>query len=192
MSFDGIVLAGGAGRRLGGIDKPALAVGDRQLLDIALGALDTAESIIVVGPTIPTKATSQPVRWTREDPPGGGPVAALATALPLVTAAAVVVLAADLPFVTATAIARLRSARGSARGVVAVDADGRDQLLVACYDTAALREAIPSPAAGASMRSVLRGMQTGAEVRRVDLGGDPPVVWDCDTPSDLMRAKELT
>jgi molybdopterin-guanine dinucleotide biosynthesis protein A len=191
MSYDGIVLAGGVGRRLGGLDKPTLTIGDRRLLDIAIGALGAARSIVVVGPKLATAPTRQPVHWTREDPAGGGPVAALAAALPLVTACTVVVLAADLPFITASSVAQLVSARGDATAALAIDDHGRDQTLVACYETAALREAIPKQASGTSMRSLLQHLPAHASVRRVALGGDPPPTLDCDTPADLERAKEL-
>src|SRR3954451_21606618 len=89
--YDAVVLAGGSGRRLGGVDKPALRVGSTSLLDRVLGAVPDASSVVVVGPS---RATSRPVTWVREDPPGGGPVAALAAGLPLMTAPFVAVLAA--------------------------------------------------------------------------------------------------
>jgi molybdopterin-guanine dinucleotide biosynthesis protein A len=188
MTYAGVVLAGGAGRRLGGIAKPAVTIGDRRLLDIAIDALDGAESVVVVGPTV---QTARPVTWAREKPPGGGPVAALAAALSLPGTTEVVVLAADLPFVTAAAVGRLVDARGDAPAAIAIDADGRDQPLLACYDTTLLRRAIPRDASNAAMREVVRAMAADGELRRIDLGGDPPVTWDCDTPMDLTRAEEL-
>src|SRR5215470_4882128 len=69
-----VVLAGGRARRLGGVDKPALVVGERSMLDTVLLACDGAAGIVVVGPPRPTVVD---VRWTREDPPHGGPLAAL-------------------------------------------------------------------------------------------------------------------
>ncbi|MEE4545309.1 NTP transferase domain-containing protein [Streptomyces sp. V4-01] len=77
-SYDAVVLAGGAARRLGGADKPALPVGGRMLLDRVLAACPGARATVVVGPRRPT---SRPVRWTREDPAGGGPLPALAAGL---------------------------------------------------------------------------------------------------------------
>ncbi|MGW2299809.1 NTP transferase domain-containing protein [Streptomyces sp. NPDC001809] len=72
--YDAVVLAGGAARRLGGADKPGVRVGGRPLLDRVLAACRGAERTVVVGAPRPTV---RPVRWTREDPPGGGPLAAL-------------------------------------------------------------------------------------------------------------------
>ncbi|MEU6735450.1 DUF6457 domain-containing protein [Streptomyces physcomitrii] len=76
--FDAVVLAGGGARRLGGADKPGLRVGGRRLLDRVLTACAAAERTVVVAAPRPTV---RPVRWTREEPPGSGPVAALAAGL---------------------------------------------------------------------------------------------------------------
>jgi molybdopterin-guanine dinucleotide biosynthesis protein A len=188
MIYDAVVLAGGEGRRLGHISKPALTVGGRRLLDIALDAVADAARTIVVGATLPT---SRSVDWTREEPIGGGPVAALAAAALLVRSATTVVLAADLPFITASAIADLRDARGQATAAIAVDDSGRDQPLIGCYDTVRLRAALPVESQGASMRDLLRELETGGPLVRVTLAGDPPVTLDCDTAADLHRAQEL-
>ena len=112
MTFDAVVLAGGQGRRLGGVRKPALDIGGRRLLDIALDAVAGAETTVVVGAALPTARTGE---WIQETPAGGGPVAALAAAMPLVRSATVVVLAADLPFITAAAVDALLRSRGDAR-----------------------------------------------------------------------------
>ncbi|MER7516789.1 DUF6457 domain-containing protein [Streptomyces sp. NPDC126499] len=83
-AYDAIVLAGGAARRLGGADKPGVRVGGRPLLDRVLeGCRDARRTIVVAEP----RATARPVEWTREDPPGGGPVAALAAGLRRLTTA---------------------------------------------------------------------------------------------------------
>ena len=186
--YDAVVLAGGAARRLGGVSKPTLEVGGRRLLDIAVEATSGAVATIVVGERLPT---TRPVTWTREEPVGGGPVAALAAGLGLVTTPSLVLLAADLPFITARAVEELVNGRGDAPAVVALDGDGRDQPLVGCYDTSALSAALPRDPRGTSMRSLLRDLAVAGAVHRVSLGGQPPVTWDCDTEADLCKAREL-
>ncbi|MBT2472738.1 NTP transferase domain-containing protein, partial [Streptomyces sp. ISL-66] len=54
MTYDAIVLAGGAARRLGGADKPGLLVGGRPLLDRVLDACADARTTVVVGGRRPT------------------------------------------------------------------------------------------------------------------------------------------
>lgn len=187
--YDAVVLAGGAARRLAGADKPGLLVAGVSLLDRVLAAAAGAERIVVAGPR---RNTRREVVWVREDPPGGGPVAALAAALPLVRAETIVLLAADLPFVPAALIDRLVAALepavdrdGEYAGAVAVDADGRDQILLAAYRTAALRAgvaALPAPA-GAPLRRVVEPLA----LRRIR--ADPDAVFDCDTWADVRGAR---
>ncbi|WP_431983865.1 DUF6457 domain-containing protein [Streptomyces qinglanensis] len=77
-TYTALVLAGGGARRLGGADKPAVTVGGRPLLDRVLAACGDAAATVVVGPRRPT---CRPVLWAREEPPGGGPLAALQAGL---------------------------------------------------------------------------------------------------------------
>lgn len=187
--YDAIVLAGGAASRLGGVDKPALRVGGVALLDRVLAAVLAAERRIVVGP-IEAAAGADVI--TREDPPGGGPVAAIAAGLALVDAAFVVLLAADLPFVTNSTVDSLLAAVVLDVDVaVLIDDDGRDQLLIAAWRTEALRtrlEVIGYPA-GLPVHRLF----DKAAIARVPAPTDPahPPPWlDCDTDDDLRRARK--
>ncbi|WP_327703852.1 DUF6457 domain-containing protein [Streptomyces decoyicus] len=105
--YDTIVLAGGAARRLGGADKPSLSVGGRPLLDRVLAACPDAAITVVVGPRRPA---TRAVVHALEDPPGGGPLAALDAGLRHTTAPTVLVLSADLPFLTAATVQSLLEA----------------------------------------------------------------------------------
>ncbi|MGA4683672.1 molybdenum cofactor guanylyltransferase [Micromonospora sp. AB353] len=107
--YAAILLAGGAARRMGGVDKPARAVGGRPMLHRVLDAVADADQRIVVGSSGPLPSG---VRTAREEPPGGGPVAATAAGLALLDpgTTTVAVLAADLPLLTTAAVAELRRA----------------------------------------------------------------------------------
>lgn len=181
-----VVLAGGRASRLGGRHKPGLPVAGRTLLDHVLTAVAGAAETVVVGPEV---ATCRPVRWTREDPPGGGPVAGLAAGLAALTVDAdeVAVLAADLPGLTPATIDRLLAARTAdgairtADGALLCAADGRRQWLIGVWRTESLRRALPAEPAGRSLRSVL-GTLTGTDVPEL-----PGESVDVDTPADLAR-----
>ncbi|MEV0260597.1 NTP transferase domain-containing protein [Streptomyces sp. NPDC050617] len=190
--FDAVVLAGGAARRLGGVDKPSVRVGGRTLLDRVLSACADAESVVVVGPERPT---ATPVTWTREDPPGGGPVAALAAGLRRVRAGTAVVLSADLPFLDAHTVRGLLAAldgeadRGDGReGALLADADGRDQPLVAAYRTEPLRGGLARLAAehGSLVGLPLRLLTAGFSLTRLP---HPTASLDCDTWEDITTAR---
>ena len=194
--WDAVVLAGGRARRLGGVDKPAAVVGGQTLLDRVLAAVAAAGVVVVVGPARPVAADRR-VRWTREDPPGGGPLAGIAAGLRHVAAPLVAVLAADLPFLTAADLARLRAAvvavatatatasgdGGCSDAAMLVDPTGRWQPLAAVWRTAALCSAMPATPAGMSVRSLLAGR------RVVGLPAGESTCLDCDTPADLAIAR---
>jgi molybdopterin molybdotransferase len=170
------VLAGGASKRLGA-DKPEQRIGGRRLLDIALAAVLDAECVVVVGPPRDVPAG---VIVVCEDPPGGGPVAALATGFAALPdgPADLVVLAADLPWITPAAVAALAEARGGAPVAVAVDEDGRMQYLTAVWDSTALAAALT--ANPSRMRDLTPSDAVTAVV------GD---VADVDTPEQLAAAR---
>lgn len=175
--YDGVVLAGGSGQRMGTSRKPSLTVGGRSMLAASVAALAGARRVVVVGPQGDLV----------EQPPGGGPVAALAAALERVDAAITVVLAADLPFVTTACVERLVAAAPA----VARDGDGRAQYLLAAYLTADLRGAIPTTPTGAAMRAVVATMSRHPAMIDLEVGSGPPPWWDCDTPDDLATARRL-
>ncbi|MEV0715724.1 molybdenum cofactor guanylyltransferase [Asanoa sp. NPDC050611] len=193
--FAAVVLAGGSARRMGGSDKPSLVVAGRSLRDRVLDALADADPRIVVGgrPEVPAR-----VVYTREDPPGGGPVAAIAAGLSLVGPSpqagrlpqVVALVAGDLPLLTAAAMATLRNALSTADGALFVDPDGRRQLLCGVWRVDSLRRRLTEMASGvqgASMRALVEPLR----VVEVPWSGDGPPPWfDCDTEEDLRIVRE--
>ncbi|MFJ2646118.1 NTP transferase domain-containing protein [Streptomyces sp. NPDC087420] len=187
-AYDAIVLAGGAAKRLGGIDKPAVRVGGRALLDRVLAACEGAGSTVVVGGRRPTV---RPVRWAREDPPGGGPLAALDAGVRRVEADTVLVLSADLPFLGAPTVDRLIEALDTSgrEAALLIDADGRDQPLVAAYRAEPLRRelALLATEHGNLTGLPLRLLSHELDLARVD--ADPFASFDCDTWEDISTAR---
>jgi GTP:adenosylcobinamide-phosphate guanylyltransferase len=130
------------------------------------------------------------VLWTREDPPGAGPLAALAAGLRHTTAECVVVLSADLPFLRERTVSRLIAALAAsgADGALLTDADGRDQPLVAAYRTSALHRALTrltrehTGLAGLPLRRLTAGLR----LTRVP---DAVASFDCDTWDDIATAR---
>ncbi len=184
--YSALVLAGGRAARLGGQAKPQLEVGGRTMLATVLHAVADAERRVVVGPPQPVP---EGVVVVREQPPGGGPVAALRAGLPAVGTDVVALLAGDLPFLSAAPIAELRAAL-TGNGVLVVDDGGRDQYLLGLWRTDALRGALPPAGGPASLRRVLAPLAADRLRPRVPPGTPPP--WlDCDTPADLARARAV-
>ncbi|MGY1602715.1 molybdenum cofactor guanylyltransferase [Geodermatophilus sp. SYSU D00815] len=183
--YAAVVLAGGRAARLGGQAKPQLEVGGRPMLATVLAAVADADPRIVVGPPQPVP---RGVVVVREDPPRGGPVAALRAGLAVVPTDVVAVLAGDLPFLTAGLVRSLRE-RLTGDGVLVVDDTGQDQLLLGVWRTAVLRGAVAGVSGPTSMRKVLAPLAVRRFRPAVEPGVPPP--WtDCDTPADLARARE--
>jgi molybdopterin-guanine dinucleotide biosynthesis protein A len=183
--YDAVVLAGGRARRMGGSDKTLALVDGVPLLDRVLAAAATADRIVVVGDPRPV---ARPVDWTREEPPGVGPAAAVAAGVAHTSADVVVLLAADMPFVsTRTVEALVDVVRRDGTGAVLVDEAGNEQWLCSAWVTEALRGAPLRP------HTSLRGALTQLPFARVAAAGEHPPPWfDCDTPTDLERARETT
>jgi molybdopterin-guanine dinucleotide biosynthesis protein A len=178
--FDAIVLAGGSARRMAGADKPFVDVGGRPLIDYALAAVRAAGQIIVVGPR---RSGISGVLWCREQPAGGGPVAAVAAGVELVNADVVVVLAADQPDI-GPAVPVLVNALGE-NDLALLQADGRLNYLAAAWRTSALQARLAhlETTEGASMRLLVDG------ARMVEVPDDQGWSVDCDTWADIERAR---
>lgn len=184
-AWSAIVLTGGTGARLGGADKAALDLGGRPLLDHVIDGLPPRTPIVVAGPFRPT---DRAVTFSREDPPGGGPAAGIAAAVPHISTPLVGVLAVDVPsgpsFMT-HALASLAS-DSSIDVVIPVDSEGRGQLLCTAWRTDSLRAAVEAVTdwQGRPVRDLLTGRQV------LELPMDDAALDDIDTPEDLERARQ--
>jgi molybdopterin-guanine dinucleotide biosynthesis protein A len=191
-AFDSVILAGGRASRLGGIDKPALEVAGRSLLAAAVSAVGDARSVVIVGPPRDLAGLGEPspsrLRFTREDPPFGGPASALGAGLDALgqdAAPSVVLLAADQPHVQA-AVEQLLAMQGEADGAIAIDGTGRRQYLLGRYRTQALRERVETLRAGGTLHgAALRRLVDGLTLAKVVLGDD--LCSDVDTEEDARR-----
>jgi molybdopterin-guanine dinucleotide biosynthesis protein A len=138
----------------------------------------------------PAAHSREQVSYTREDPPGGGPVAALRCGLAEVSAPDIVLLAADLPFLRPVHVTRLLAALAgpATRGAALLDASGRPQWLVSCWPAAVLRAALVAYQ-GSSLRGVLGPLEP-VLLPDETAAGEPPPWLDCDTADDLRVARD--
>ncbi len=213
-----VVLCGGTSRRFGGGDKTRARLysspgttsptGDTVLadtvLDVLLVRLPAAWPVWCVGQRRPTVRA---VGWTREEPPGGGPIAGVAAGLEaLMTSGAgsgprvpvppiTVVLAGDQPFAGPFAQRLVTDLGRQPQDIDAVAAagpattgngEGRAQPLLAAYRTAPLLRLLSRrQVADAGVYATLRGL------RFATVPADAMVLLDVDTPEALQRARAL-
>lgn len=195
--YDAIILAGGKATRLGGVDKPSLDVAGVSMLERVLAACASARHIVVVGES---RQTSRPVTWTLEEPPYGGPLAALGAGVAELAgdSECVAVFAADMPFLTRDTVGELLDALAVGDAASAgrdpallgpdaallVDDDGTAQPLAGVYDAQALTIALGACGElhGQPARRVVEPM------RIVTVAG-AMAAHDCDTADQLDEAR---
>jgi len=178
------VLAGGAGKRIGG-DKCIVELASRPLLMYPIAALQAVcEQVVVVAKQdtkLPQLAAVAEV-WIEPDEPRH-PLAGVVHALRTASARRVLVLACDMPLVPEELLrALLKAADGM--GAVA-RCDGIVEPLCACYT----RSALPGMAAaepGARAADVVAALG----VAYVDWD-DADAVLSVNAPEDVIRAQAL-
>lgn len=182
IDYDAIVLAGGRGSRLGGVNKPAVTLGGRRLLDIALAAASGVRRVVVVGDV----DVPDGVLLTREDPPYGGPVAGVEAGFAALGdhAAWTLLLASDLPDAEAAVPVLLRAEPESEHdGVCLLDADDRLQWLLGCYRSDALARRL-SERGDPPLTAMYRLL---GPLHLLGVQPDGASVADLDTPEDAAR-----
>jgi molybdopterin-guanine dinucleotide biosynthesis protein A len=181
MLLAGVLLTGGASRRMG-TDKATLVVNGETLAARAARVLsEVCDPVIEVGSGV----SGLPA--VREDPPGAGPLVALLAGVgALGSPRMVLLLACDLPFVEAPVLRLLADWPGS--GTVVPVVDGRFQYACARYGPAALDEAVAALRAGdSSLRAI--GGSDSAHLSAAEWGSVATAdsFADIDTPDDLRR-----
>jgi molybdopterin-guanine dinucleotide biosynthesis protein A len=185
----GAVLAGGAGRRLGG-QKATVDLDGRPLIAYALEAVERAglDPVVVAKPSSALPALSCRVLREPEEPqhPLAGIVAALADA----GKRPVVALACDMPLVSPALLASLASAE---EAVVVPALNGQLQPLPGRYSP----EALPALREALAQLQPLRKAVELLVPRTIDedeLGryGDPgSLCFNVNTPADLKHARRM-
>lgn len=194
-----VILAGGRAERLGGIDKTRLHVGADTVLQRVLDAAPAGERI-VVGPDAendPTPAQSR-ARFVREDPPGGGPLAAVERAVQDLAAhpptTTVLLLGGDMPFLDVATLRPLQERSAKDGRIHALrDESGRTQYLVAAWPLGLLRDgldAVRKTHGGVASVGLHRLYTSAPESVLHDAG--PGESLDIDTPADLAAARART
>jgi molybdopterin-guanine dinucleotide biosynthesis protein A len=175
----GVLLAGGAGSRIGGA-KPGRVLAGRALASYPAAALAQvcARVAIVAKPGTELPELSGVDVWDDEPPEPRHPLMGIVHALERAGGAAVLVCAADMPFVTPEALHALASAGGDAVAV----ADGVIQPVLAVY----------TPAALPTLRAAERNEPLTRTVERLDpvrVTLPPAVARSLDTPEELAAAE---
>lgn len=187
MRVAGLILAGGAGLRLGQRDKALVAVGGRTLVVNAVRRLAPQVGALALS------ANGDPARFADlglpvlPDPPGprAGPVAGVAAGLHWAAAHgldAIATVAVDTPFFPDDLVARLS---GAARGRVALAADGRGLHPTFALWPVTRRADLDGLIARGTL--ALRAAAAGIGCVTVEFAGDD--FFNVNSPADLAEAE---
>jgi molybdopterin-guanine dinucleotide biosynthesis protein A len=183
------ILAGGQARRLGGVNKGTLAIGDSQIVDRQLDALrQVVSTVFVVGTPAPAWS-ARGLEVVPDDLPGSGALGGIYTAIQRSPCARTLIVACDLPFLSAGFLRRM-AAEPDADLVIPRSGRGYEPLC-AIYSRACAADIHARIARGALKASVLP-----QGVRVVELGPDIIATYDpeglifvnVNTPHDHKRA----
>lgn len=179
MTRAAIIVVGGGARRLNGVAKPWLSIGGIPIIDRIINSVEPhVQQCVLVG-EVPEWWRRDDVEWTREEPAGTGPAAAVRAGFEVLapTVDEVLLLAGDAPMIAAPLAALL--AHDLPGDGAMIEVDGRLQFLCARLRRPALERALAS--GDASMRSVYEHLQVATV---------SAVLTDCDTWEDVARLRQ--
>jgi len=182
----GVVLAGGAGRRLGGA-KAALALAGAPLISYPLAALREALGEAVVVAKVDSELPALPgvAVWEEPDEPRH-PLTGIVHALERAAGGAVLVCAADMPLVGAALVRELAEVDAAGAPAVVPRAGGRLQPLLARYEPAALaplRAALEADGGPGPLTAAVAALAP-----RIVECDDERAFLNVNVPADLARA----
>jgi molybdenum cofactor guanylyltransferase len=183
----GVILAGGAGRRLGG-DKAIVALHGKPLICYPLEAAQQVLGEVAIVAKADTRLPNLPrvSVWIEPATPRH-PLVGITQALALADGRPVLICASDLPFVTPNLIRRLARANPGRAPAVIACSRGAMQPLLGCYQPWAL-ELLGAEARAAA--SPLR--ETIAAIDPVMLEvEDPEELFNVNSPDDLLLAAAM-
>lgn len=182
MTPVGVVLAGGAARRMGGA-KAGARLGAHALIDYplaALAAVSTERAVVAKAATPLPPLPDGVAVWSEPDLPRH-PAVGVRHALRTAAGRTVLCVAVDLPWLDGATLRRLLAADDGKHACVVAESGGRLQPLCALWRPAALA-ALAGAEEGLPMRELVRR----AEPLRVAFE-DPQAFVNVNTPGELAR-----
>lgn len=186
----GAILAGGAARRLGGAAKGLLEIDGERVIDRVARAMQPYTSqLMIVASTPAAREWITGVDGVADEHPGGGAVAAIATAL-RAARTDVLVVAWDMPFVSGAVIAPLLADAGEHDAVMWQLSSGLEPLC-ALYRAPALPTLDAAIAGGARRARDVASLLRLRVLPYEPVAGEPSPFLSINTPADLALARRF-
>jgi molybdenum cofactor guanylyltransferase len=183
----GVVLAGGAGRRIGG-SKAVVKLHGRPLISYPLEAMEGALKDVAIVAKADTELPGLPgvTVWIEPELPRH-PVVGITEALGLGGGRPVLVCGADMPLLTAEAVCAIaRAARSTRAPAVVASSAGSVHPLLGCYKAAAAETLL----AAAGTEAPLREAVAALDPLLLEMES-PDVLFNVNTPDDLLQAAAM-
>jgi molybdenum cofactor guanylyltransferase len=188
------ILAGGAARRMGGIDKWSLSFGGQRIIDRQIATLrQIGDDIIVVG-SGDARFAELGIRQVPDIIEGCGALGGIYSALVASRHPRTLVIACDMPFLNPVVLQRLVQAGAADVDIVMPRTAAGLQPLCAVYSARAAQ-----PVRSRIERGLLKAAALAEELRVEEIGPEELATYDPDglmfanvnTPHDYERAQEL-
>jgi molybdopterin-guanine dinucleotide biosynthesis protein A len=177
-----VIIAGGAGHRLGGVHKGLIRLGETTIIEHLLAEAPPGPKLINCNAAEPYQFLDIPVVADLE--PGRGAPGGVVTALAMAATEAVLVVACDMPRVTGRAMAELLALFGEGVDVVCFERRGDLEPLCAVYRRALVHRWFPLLTQNPSLRGLVRA----SRVRLIQVDDDA-LLDSLNTPDDLRRGR---
>jgi molybdopterin-guanine dinucleotide biosynthesis protein A len=188
------ILAGGRGSRLGGVDKAALDLAGRPLLEYVLSAVAPEARQVLVVANDDRLAGDPRFAVLRDPEPHAGVLPALLAGLDAATSPLLLLVACDMPFVSRPVVRHLVALAADADAVMPY-VDGVAQPMHAVYRVAACRPAIRVALARGDRRMIsFLDDVTTRRVEEAELSALDPKLrtfFNINTPDDLANARRI-
>ena len=184
------IIAGGRGRRLGGLDKSGLVIGGRRIIDRQLAVLGQVAPCVLVVTDDHHRFRASGLQVCDDVLPGAGPLGGLHTALTRSPGRRTLVVAGDLPFLSGAFLRHLAGRAPRAEAVVPRNAAGL-QPLCAVYDRGCADAVRARIETGGRRLVDLAGWLRVTEVGPDEVAAFDPdgmLLFNVNTPADLARA----
>ncbi len=184
------IIAGGRGRRLGGLDKSQLVIGGRRIIERQLAVLGQVVPRVLVITDDHHRFCTSGLQVCDDVLPGAGPLGGLHTALTRSPGRRTLVVAGDLPFLSGAFLRHLAVRTPHADAVVPRNAAGL-QPLCAVYDRGCAEAIRARIERGRHRLMDLAGWLRVTEVEPDEVAAFDPdgmLLFNVNTPADHARA----
>ena len=130
LPLTAVIMAGGRGRRLGGIDKPLITIGGQRIIDRTFRIVSHCCQEVLISSNSPQPYREFPVTIIPDLYPDHGAIGGIYSCLRQASFPYVLILAGDMPFISAAAIRYLWSRHEGYDVILPKSSDGHQPLHV--------------------------------------------------------------